>query len=513
VHGCFCEKCLAIFSSETGQEWTRDKLLAALDSDSLSEKLDFRRKWLQHNRQLINGIMSLAEEAVHGIDKNLPLGFMTGDRYYEGYDFSRWADTLKGPRNAPVMWRPGGGFYEDRIPSDMIDKADAIGRQVSMLPDYITDIQSEIENFPYQRLKKSFHITVLEAATDLAAGSAGTAFNILSMFGEPLDEYAPFLDRIRSARPFYDLVVSTFQRSPCEGLWPAWNKDAYVLQRLEDGWFKSLTELVYTYGGGLREVFEIGIPCAYSRKGAKVAAFAGNAPLAFDKEELKEIMAGGVIMDVPALECLREMGLGEYVGFEQAGQREDDSIEVLTDHPLNGDFAGRKRDCRQAFKWWSEAARLIKPVSEDAQVLSTMVDYGGKHYGATMGTFENTLGGRVAVCGYFPWRYVHNLSKSSQVKSVIRWLSADTLPAYVESFEKVNIWCRKTPAGGNGIFVLNSSFDVLEDLRIHVLTDKDELSVFDMDCNKEKARRCGDSGGYGEFSIRNLKPWTAVLVR
>ncbi|MCK4626986.1 MAG: hypothetical protein KAV00_16860, partial [Phycisphaerae bacterium] len=283
--GCFCDKCLAIFSSETGQEWTRDKLLAVLNSDSLDEKLDFRRKWLEHNRQLIDGIMSLVEKAAHGIDKNLALGFMTGDRYYEGYDFSRWADTLKGSHNAPVMWRPGEGFYEDKIPSDLVKKADAMGRQASMLPDYVTDIQSEIENFPYHRLKKSFHITVLEAATDLAAGSTGTAFNILSMFDEPLDEYAPFLDRIQAARPFYDLVVSTFQRRPCEGLWPAWNKDAFVLQRLEGGWFQRSMELVYSCGGGQHELFEIGIPCAYSREGAKVAAFGGNAPLAFDKEE------------------------------------------------------------------------------------------------------------------------------------------------------------------------------------------------------------------------------------
>jgi hypothetical protein len=356
-------------------------------------------------------------------------------------------------------------------------------------------------------------MTVLEAAVDLAAGSTGTAFNVLSMFDEPLDEYAPFLEKVRTARPFYDLVVSTFQRSPCEGLWPAWNKEVYIVERLED-WFQRSIELVYSCGGGLREVFEVGIPCAYSKEGAKVAAFGGNAPLAFDKEELKEIMAGGVIMDVPALKCLWRMGLGELAGFEPAGQREDDSIEVLTSHPLNGDFAGRKRDCRQSFKWMSEeTAYLIQPVSEEAQVLSTVVDYGGKHYGATMGTFENTLGGRVAVCGYFPWRFVHNLSKSSQMKSVVRWLSKDTLPAYVESFEKVNIWCRKTPAGGNGIFVLNSSFDVIDDLRIHVLTDKDELSVFDMDCREEKTHRCCNYGKYGEFSIRNLKPWTAVLVR
>ena len=43
-------------------------------------------------------------------------------------------------------------------------KSHDVGRQVSVLPPGVISIQSEIENFPYQLLKKSACATVLEAA-------------------------------------------------------------------------------------------------------------------------------------------------------------------------------------------------------------------------------------------------------------------------------------------------------------------------------------------------------------
>jgi hypothetical protein len=439
---------------------------------------------------------------------------MTGDRFYEGYDFDRWAQTLKGQEETPVIWRPGGGFYTDKVPSEMIDKAHSIGRQVSMLPDWVIDVQSEIENFPYQRLRKSLSMTVLEAGVYLGAGATGTAFNILSMGRDPLNEYLPFFDKIKETKPFYDLTVSTFKRNICEGLWFAWNKDIFALHGLvADSWFEGRDKFSYIYGDP-GEIFEIGIPCAYTRAGAKVAALAGNAPLMFDTEEIKDILSGGVIIDVPALECLHKMGLGKYTGFRPAGTREDDSLEILTSHPLNTDFSGRTRDCRQSFKWWSETAGMIEPVYAGAQVLAHIIDYAGMYHGVSMGVFENNLGGRVAVCGYFPWKMMHNLSKSSQLKTLLRWLSKDTVPAYVKSFEKVNIWCRETTDGGYGVFLLNSSFDVIDELEICLLTNRGEVSIFDMDCREEKMSRHGAvNNGYGTFRVTNLKPWTAVLIK
>ena len=72
----------------------------------------------------------------------LTLGFMTGDRFFEGYDFDRWAEALAGPNRAPVYWRPGGGFYEDLSPGGLVGKSHDIGRQIAFLPSLVLCVAS-----------------------------------------------------------------------------------------------------------------------------------------------------------------------------------------------------------------------------------------------------------------------------------------------------------------------------------------------------------------------------------
>ncbi|MEJ7678133.1 MAG: hypothetical protein WKG06_09775 [Segetibacter sp.] len=148
----------------------------------------------------------MIEKTVHEVNPKIPLGFMTGDRFYAGYDFENWANILSGRDDIPVMWRPGGGSYDDLSPTEFIAKAHAIGRQVSVLPEKIVSIQSEVENFPYQRLRKSASMVAFEAATYIAAGCTGAAFNVLTFYDEPLDEYKPLAEKLLYERPFFDLM-------------------------------------------------------------------------------------------------------------------------------------------------------------------------------------------------------------------------------------------------------------------------------------------------------------------
>ena len=510
--GCFCEGCIAEFSRQTGKKWTRNKLVRALNEFPLTKKLEVRKQWLAHNRKWMNNILSLAERATHNVDKNIIMGFMTGDRFLEGYDFATWANTLQGNENQIVKWRPGGGFYGfDPVLPEMVFKAHSIGRQTSALPDFV-EIQSEIENFPHQKLKKGAYVTALEAAVYLGVGSEGSAFNILPLEGS-LKPYKPYMEQIKSASPFYDLVASTFQRQACEGIWFAWNKDTFITQGNEDSWFGGPGKH-YDLGQECVGINEIGIPCAYSSQGAKTTALHGDSVLLFEKHEIEKMLAGGVIIDGQSLNHLWDIGLGEYVGFKPAGQIEDDAIEVFDSHRLNEDSAGIWRNCRQSFKWWwYESGYAIEPVDNCAEILTHMQDYQGNYCGDTMGIFENSLGGRVAVSGYFPWAFIHSLSKSSQVKSVVKWLSRETIPAYISSFERVNIWCRKTVTGTYGVFLLNSSLDALSDIEIAVLTEQDTVSLFTMNCQEVKLARKSNLGEYSIFVIPEIKPWSCVLIK
>ncbi|MCY3020566.1 MAG: hypothetical protein NTW87_16220 [Planctomycetota bacterium] len=505
---CFCERCLAQFSTESGATWTRDALKTALGSGPREQCLTLRRKWLTHNRRYITDLLAWIRAAVDTVDPALPLGLMTGEISYSGYGFDDWAKALSGTQRSPVKWRPGGGFYTDDTPPALLDKAHSTGRQVALLPASVTDVQSEHENFPYQRLKKSVTIFTAEIAAYIGAGCTGTALNCMGISSDPLAEYLPYFAAVKSQRGFYDKLVESFGRSPCEGLWPAFTPDSFAAQAPERPWFDAPS-----WGGNMREfneLSEIGLPMAHAQAGAAVTLFSGDSCLAFSREQLLQMLAGGVVLNGPALVRLHELGLGEHTGFAVRETKDRDTIEVLTGDAINGGYAGWHRDCRPSF--WPQPSYLLKPLSATSRVLAEIVDFGPTNFGACSGVFENSLGGRVAVLGYYPWRSLHSLAKSSQMKALLRWLSRDTLPAYVSSFHKAAVWCRRDAAGGPALLVLNASIDTAEDLQICVRGGGESLRLLRADGHREHLPRKSEDGPYSMYRIERLGPWQAALV-
>jgi len=507
--GCFCDRCLALFAEECGVRYTRASLRSALDAGPPKTKLQVRRAWLQHNRSTLDKLFRLIERTVHETKPGLPLGFMTGDRFFEGYDFDTWAKTLAGPDQAEVMWRPGGGTYTDHWLDGIAQKAHQIGRQTSLLPTRVRSIQSEIESFPYQRLKKSTHATALEACCYIASGCTGTAFNVLSMYDEPLDEYVPLVARLRQARPFLDLLARSFGRARPVGVHGGWVKDSFAARNADGGHWLD--------GGGCPgthhadELLATGIPAAYTASDARVTAWAGDSVLALDEAEIKKALSSGVYMDAQALRRLHEMGYGALTGFTVERAIDHDCIEQLTAHPLNAGFAGRHRNGRQSF--WHAQAFALAPADAKSKPLARIVDYSYQEVApCCMGGFENRLGGRVCVAGYYPWTQLQNLSKSSQIKSVMRWLSKRTLPAYVASFHKANLWVRVPQKGRMAIAVVNAYLDPAKELTLSLLTDREEAHVFDMACGETTVRASKADGPYKAFTLPEVGAWEMRLV-
>jgi len=227
----------------------------------------------------------------------------------------------------PVRWRPGGGFYSDNVLLGLVDKAHEIGRQVSALPATVKIVQSETENFFYQPLQKSAQATVVEAAAHMAAGTTGTAFNILTTQPDPLDEYFPLFDQISKRRPFYQNLQTYLGRSRLRGIWPAWNSDLFVANNWEGKW------LAGQRGMPLRAPYalgEIGVPLCYDARDRTATALSGSAPSAFKTEELGEMFSGGVLMDVEAWQSLKRLGLEKWTGIAGVKNVDHDATEVLT---------------------------------------------------------------------------------------------------------------------------------------------------------------------------------------
>ena len=503
---CFCDNCLKIFSDEYGVLFTRESLKKALDEGTVDEKLKVREAWLQHNRNTIAGLFTLIEKTVHTEKPSMPIGFMTGDRFFEGYDFASWARILSGRDSVEVMWRPGGGYYSDISTNELAGKSHDIGRQVSLLPWNIRSIESEIECFPYQRLKKAAEIVVLEASSHIASGCTGAAFNVLSMYDEPLDEYEPLVARLKEARPFFDLLASSLGRTPVTGVNTYWNKSSFVTGNIEQGeWLGSGNPLA------AHELYNIGIPACYSQNYAAVTILGKDNIYAMTKEEILRILSGGVYMDAEALSQLNGMGFGELTGFEVVKSEGVDRIEKLTSHLLNGAFAGRERDNRQSF--WKSPAYTLKKKDKASQVLSGLIDYTGNEVSeCTSGVFENKAGGRICVAGYYPWTFMENLSKSSQMKSVFRWLSKDSLPGYIASFHRINLWIREPRNGKTALTLTNSSFDPAGNVVLMLRTESNIIKVYDMQCSETSIKSSSIDGPYRKFTIPSIAPWQMRLV-
>ena len=504
--GCFCETCIRLFSERVGRVLSRASLVEALSSGTMPEKLGLRRAFLQHNRETVGGLFRLIEGVVHGVSPGMPLGFMTGDRFFEGYDFDGWADVLAGPEGSPVLWRPGGGTYTDERLVDIVNKGHDVGRQVALLPPEVRCIQSEVESFPYQRLKKSVHATALEAAVYIASGCTGAAFNVLTQYDEPFDEYEPLVAGLREARPFLDRLVGALGRAPLEGIHSGWVKDTYAANQAGGAWFGPPSA-----PGHCNETWATGLPAAYGAGGACVTALSGDQVLALSEAEIRAALAGGVYLDAPAVVRLHELGYGELIGFEVAEVREADCIEELVDHPLNGGFCGRRRNGRQSF--WECPTYLFRPVCDGAEVLARCVDYTYQESGACCaGVYENDEGGRVHVAGYYPWEQLQNLSGSARLKAVMRWLSRDGLPAYVASFHRVNLWVRRPRAGAAVVALLNASLDPARGVELRVRCEGRALCLTNMRCEQVWLEAAGGDGPYQRFSLPELPPWALSLA-
>lgn len=507
---CFCDFCLERFAGAAGARYDRESLSHAFASGTAAQKLKIRKQWLQAKRDTVNRLLATIEQTVHEVNPAIALGFMTGERYSDGYDFDTQANLLKGPSDGKVMWRPGGGFYRDDRPKEMAGKAHEIGRQVALIQPLVTEIQSEIENFNYEALGKSIHVNLAETAVYIAAGCTGAAYNLINLYEDIVSEKGALFAALADKRPFYDELVSAQQTEPPLGIYTGWNKDSEAAGAL--------------VGDGLRwpagarvepsfanELFEIGLPAAYRPDAAGIIFLKGEAPYAFSKEELLGWLSKGVYADGPAIQALNELGFAEYTGFVVEGYHDVDCVERLTADEVNGAESGRRRDCRQSF--WKCPCASFAVTGEGARTLAEAIDYSDTVKAAcSMGIFDNSLGGRVCASGYYPWNFALGSHKAAQMKSLMLWLSKNTLPAYVSTHHKVNLWVRKNSAGKPVVTMLNQSLDNASGLRIRLKDYFGKLTVTDMNLQKTAVCPCQTENGYTEYRIPDISPLSVCLV-
>jgi len=507
-YACFCPTCLALFNQQTGRQFTRETLVAALNDPACQ---DVREAWIEGNIRTIESLMAWVEESIHQATPEagrIQTGLMTagpGWTTYSGVAFERWFTALKAAKS-----RPGGGFYSDDQRLQIIEKALDLGYQRASLPAGVTDIQYELENFPYQPMKKSALTVKNESTLALALGLNGIAYNCLGMWDEDFADYQPIADQVTAWRPVWERLLEHAGDLPTAGLWVAWTPQLMARRRLLPGedWFVPAKAYQFTRANILAE---IGLPLCSDPSGNPTVLY-GRVAEGFTDDQLRSILSGGVLMDSTALAVLETRGLGHLAGVHLARQYTNGAIERFTDDPLNGHYAGSLRDARIEF--WGDARGLgdtIEPISGSVHRLAEMESYYGKGLGTCLTAYENELGGRVVVNGYAPWMFLHSKTKREQLANLADWISRDTLPVRIQQPVPLIPFVRLAADRRRGALVLlNTGLEPLQQIDIEVRTPA-AGAVRISPCGTAPLTQVRQPRGWSS-QLERIEPWETVVI-
>lgn len=498
--GCFCPTCLALFAQRAGRTYTREALVAAFDAP---EEGRVRALWVEQNIATLESLLTDVGEAVRQVNPAIPLGMMTagaGWTTYSGQAFDRWFPALGATKG-----RPGGGFYSDATPLEMLGKAQDCGCQRAILPASVTDVQYELENFPYQRLKKSATAVVNECSLALAYGMNGIAFNMLGM-SPSFEDSRPWMAAIPAARPVWAQWVAHTAGLPTAGLWPAWSSHLQAKRAVHPG--ESWLGWAPQHNITLPKVLgEIGLPLAADAPGCGVV-LCGRVAEAFSDAELTTMLSGGVLLDSTALEVLTARGLGALTGVRLDQRLDNGLIERFTADALNGSSAGTTRDARIEF--WGDARGMgdvLAPLADGVRVLTTIEDYFGRTQGPAMTAFENALGGRVVVMGYAPWIFLHSVARRRQLQQVADWISRDAMPVRVdETVPLVSVARVAADRQRGAVMLLNAGMDAIPAATIHLRFPTRQARLLTIGQEARHLALHPEATG-GHLTLHDIEPW------
>ena len=497
--GCFCEVCFQDLLKYFDLDTDRAGFTAYFDEGASHDELRRRRmKLIEWNRNVLLEELKVIENSVHSVDSGIVLGKMDCVDSWDADRF-REVEALAGSGKTEVIWRPGGGFYTDFRPDEMLCKQKIIEMTVADLPPQVKVIQSEIENFPYLNLRKSRRITALETSLYCVSGCTGAALNVIpDDEWSPMESYSQLLLDLKAQKSFNDRIVSLKNRQPNTGIWDGADKNQELGNSERSRHFICQPEVWPQSALNSQDFPVLGLPVTESRSGCSCAVLNAFAARALDEETLYWLFAKGIYMDAGALDVLNERGFSDYTGFVSGRKFERDAMELAVEHPLNPEHF--LRNSRQSL--WGGIAVELKSNASGAQVLSRLVDYERNELSScASGCFVNSLGGRIVVSGYSPWDFLAVRPKYLQMHAIFRWLSKDDIDIEIpDCTSRTAVWSSRNN-GRLAVFILNTSFDYAENLTVRLKTAADSVKLIRCGMEDKILYAIRRNGAFADFSV------------
>ncbi len=419
--GCFCPLHVAEFNRRTGLSATREQIVT--NCTAPGEPHPWRKFWLDMWEETQLELMHHWRKIVQAHGKHL--GLMTSCLEYhaaEGRRWNDWWDAVRGDTSRPLFLRPHFWGYEEMSHKEfpmavsMLDQNRVVqpaGPRVENGP--------EVECVTYGRWNKSFRQIHAQMSLGFMLGATHLNVSLFDPMGNRPDDEpqrATFLGR---ARKTTDWLADLFPMSlRTRGVGCPISQEMSRRMRTERGgeWQTLVCPLVGWPGwlGGAGQAFS-------RRASDTVNALQGQSTWAFEDEELKRWLRGGLLLDGAAANILIQRGYSELIGLKNPRFLIQENVPYSFEHALDEAFALRP-GADMSINKPGMAPRLFQ-----AELLAgarAITDIRGPLFDTVgHGTviFENAWGGRVAIV---PWEAHQRLNMTAQravfLSKLLDWL-------------------------------------------------------------------------------------------
>ena len=484
---CFCDECIQKYNekyqeNENFDSWTDKLKNAEYNSDM--------KRWIEFQSDNYSELLDCIKEAVQSQDSKIQLGLMT----VPSSCCEPWVEALGAQKV-----RPGGGYYTDDRPRDMIKKYLFTRDQIAHLPKKNYDCLYEYESFPWQEFGKSEKIITLELLYALMSGCNGIAFTT-NWFN---DDYTEILLRIvNKNKHFWDTVSELISGMNDAGIYCAELTDYGIrIMDIFDPHIKNIAA----------DFMEIGLPISISKKQEDVIVLTGNTVTVYSDDELKKILSGRVYIDGDALDILTKKGLNHYCGVVSEKYYSNGVMEQFSDNNLNAKYVDYRRSGWMNFDLGFAKTSSLKIIAEGVEIISELINFENEKLGPCMTAYKNVLGGNIIVDTYmFTSKLAFN-AKREQILNVFDWLYDGCAPVRVNVNQRICPIMKKNDKGNYVLMLANMSFDEVNDFTVDILTNNDSYKKIDMDGLKSSGIGMRLDGKM-RASIKQLKPWEAIIL-
>jgi hypothetical protein len=394
----------------------------------------------------------------------------------------------------------------------MVRKGLQLCLQTLRLPEEVETSKAEVENIPHTVTGKSVRGTLVESAVYLAFGCTSLSYSAFMTPNEKPSFHEPLMRGLKNWRPFLKWYAGLNRGTKNAGAGIVFSRTPYRMDMRDKPPFAWVS-----FGGKeIPDLATYGIPLTWSDAEPNVFLLHNQAVDALSDDKLRELFGKGVITDAQTVDKLNARGLGDLLNLETEEFEVPNGIDFLTDHPVNGPYAGQTWYNFYTLRSPYPPLKIRTGKNPKAQVIGHYVlrNREDAFQGISSVLTETSSGGRAAVFGYNTWSYLVSSGKRHQILKAADWLSGGTMPVFLETPSQVVVIPRTDGEGKLvSVMLLNASIDSSPELKLHLRNCRNNAFRWQAPEQSEYGLKAAGSEAY-DYSVTAgpLEPWSLGVV-